>query len=288
MDGRAASTLEARPSIAFASRVAAAPDRRLAAAMSSLVGHLDMLVTELDLTRDDLRAILSFLTDVGDTCSEQRQEWVLLADTLGLSSMVENQTTPRPMGATPNTLPGPFYRADAPARRDGETISLDGRGTSLCFEAHVTDLDGDPVARAQVEIWQANDLGLYENQDPDRQPEFNLRGNFMTDAAGRVTIRTVRPAGYLVPADGPVGLLARRLGLGLRRPAHLHFRITAQGFQTLTTHVFDASDPDIARDPLFAVLPELLTEFRPDRNGPDRNGLSASYRFVLARQRSRT
>jgi len=282
MDGRATSTLEARPALAFASRVAAAPDRRLAAAMSSLVEHLDTMVAELDLTRDDLRAILCFLTEVGDVCSEQRQEWVLLADTLGLSSMVESQAARRPAGATPNTLPGPFYRPDAPARSDGETISLDGRGVALAFNAQVTDLDGDPVERAQVEVWHANDLGLYENQDPDMQPEFNLRGVFTTDSKGCVTIRTVRPAGYTMPADGPVGQLAQRLGLGLRRPAHLHFRIAAPGFQTLTTHVFDASDPDIGRDPLFAVQPELLTDFKPDAGG-----LRANYRFGLARQKTR-
>ncbi|MDF1709065.1 MAG: dioxygenase [Paracoccaceae bacterium] len=282
MDGRGASTLEERPAVAFASRVAGAPDRRLAMALSGLVEHMENLVTTLDLTRDDLRAILAFLTDVGEACSEQRQEWVLLADTLGLSSIVENQVSRRPAGATPNTLPGPFYRADAPARADGDSISFDGRGVPLHFAAEVTDLDGDPVAGARLEVWQANGDGLYENQDPDRQPEFNLRGVFRTDGTGRVSIRSVRPAGYAVPADGPVGQLARRLGLGLRRPAHMHFRITAAGFQTLTTHVFDAADPDIGRDPLFAVHPALLATFVP--NG---DGVRAAYRFVLARARRR-
>ncbi len=282
MEGRAASMLAERSAHAFAARVAAAPDHRLAAALSGLVDHLNLMVRDHDITREDLRAILSFLTDVGEACSEKRQEWVLLADTLGLTSVVEAHAARRPDGATPNTMPGPFYRADAPGRADGESISLDGKGVALTFAARVTDLDGEPVA-AQVEVWQANAEGLYENQDPDRQPEFNLRGRYRTDAAGLVTIRTIRPQGYAVPGDGPVGQLMTRLGINLRRPAHLHFRITAPGFQVLTTHVFDAADPDIARDPLFAVHPALLAEFRPDGAG----GWQTDYRFVLAREKAR-
>ncbi len=280
MDGRG-DEIAAMPAAAFAARVARADDQRLAAGVASLVAQFVRLVSEANVTRDDLRAIIAFLTEVGETCSEQRQEGVLLADTLGLTSAVEAQMAQRPAGATPNTLSGPFYRPDAPARRDGESISLDAKGAPLTLWAEVADLDGNAVPDAQVEVWQANADGLYENQEPDQQPEFNLRGFYRTDAAGRVTIRTVRPAGYPIPADGPVGRLMARLGIALDRPAHIHVRITAPGFQRLTTHVFDAADPAIDRDPLFAVHPTLLTTFEPAPGG----GFETRFRFVLARAR---
>jgi len=281
MDGRADTLAGLPPASAFAARVAQAGDQRLAQGVAALVAQLARLIAEAQLTRDDMRAILAFLTEVGETCSEQRQEWVLLADTLGLTSAVEAQMAQRPAGATPNTLPGPFYRPDAPMRADGESISLDAKGGPLTLRAEVVDLDGQPVPGAQVEVWQANADGLYENQEPDQQPEYNLRGLYRTDAAGRVTIRTVRPAGYPIPADGPVGRLMARLGIALDRPAHIHVRITAPGFQRLTTHVFDASDPAIDRDPLFAVHPALLATFDPAPKG----GFTCAFRFVLARAR---
>ncbi len=282
MDGRGAQLVERQPDRAFRARTGRSPDARLAKVLSVIVDHLGRVVTETGATREDLRRLIGFLTEVGEYTSEQRQEWVLLADTLGLTSMVEAQSVRRPEGATPNTLIGPFYREGAPARADGESISIDGKGEALVFAATVTDLDGQPVAGAAVEVWQANAEGRYENQEPDRQPEFNLRGIYRSGADGAVTLRAVRPGRYGVPADGPVGRLLLALGLGLMRPAHLHFRISAPGFQRLTTHVFDRADPALDRDPLFAVHPALATDFSRGDDGT----LRAAYRFVLARARA--
>jgi protocatechuate 3,4-dioxygenase beta subunit len=286
MDGRGGTHREGqgaeRPAVAFRARMGAARDDRLGSAMAELVEALGGLVERLALTREEMRAVIAFLTEVGEACSDRRQEWVLLADTLGLSSTVEAVAVRRPAGATPNTLAGPFYRADAPSRADGESMSLDGRGEPLEMRLRVTDLDGEPVAGALVEVWQANGDGLYENQEPDLQPEFNLRGRYRSGADGRVTIRSVRPAGYDVPGDGPVGQLIARLGVGLRRPAHVHFRITAAGFQRLTTHLFDAADPAVERDPLFAVHPALLVQMEAAPGG----GWRMEHRFVLARARA--
>jgi hydroxyquinol 1,2-dioxygenase len=131
-------------------------------------------------------------------------------------------------------------------------------------------------------VWQANGDGLYENQEPDLQPEFNLRGRYRSGADGGLMIRSVRPAGYPIPADGPVGRLLTRLGIGLMRPAHVHFRITAAGFQRLTTHVFDGADPALGADPLFAVHPALVADIAPAPAG----GWRMEYRFVLARARA--
>lgn len=282
MDAQTVPTEDLLPAAQLAARLRAARDPRLAAITAALVQGLADLAQRHDMGRDDLRAAIAFLTEIGDACSDQRQEWVLLADALGLSSTLVQRLSERPEGATPETLAGPFYRPGAPRRKSGEAISLDNRGAPLLFIARVTGLDGAPVKGARLEVWQANGEGLFENQAPDLQPEFNLRGCYQTGDSGMVQIRTVRPRGYAIPDDGPVGRLLARLGLPKTRPAHLQFRITATGFQTLTTHVFDRSDPAIGHDPLFAVRPGLLVDFMPDKT----EGLRAEFTFVLAPEAS--
>ena len=278
MDGRAESHIDMAFVRAFPGRTAGAADRRLADALAVLLQALGDIIRLTNASRADLRAVIAFLTEVGEACDEKRQEWVLLADVLGLTSAIEDFNTCRPVGATPNTMPGPFYRPGAPVRGDGDTTSMDGVGARLRLDLQVTDLDGGGVPGALVEVWQANAAGLYENQEPDLQPDFNLRGTYRSGESGRLTIRTVRPAGYAIPDDGPVGRLMARLGLPTHRPAHLHFRISAPGFQTLTTHVFDSNDAAIHSDPLFCVHPALLCDFAPDGAG----GWTAAFRFVLA------
>jgi protocatechuate 3,4-dioxygenase beta subunit len=248
---------------ALALRLSGARDPVMALTVLASVRHLHALVRELRPDPDDLRRALEFLTEVGQASDARRQEWVLLADVLGVSALVEDMAHPVPPGATPQTVAGPFYRADVPQTPQGADLCLDGRGETLSATVTVRALDGSAVAGAAVEAWQANGEGLYENQEPDLQPEFNLRGRFVTDQEGRVRFRSVRPGGYRLPSDGPVGQLFDRLGLAIERPAHLHFRVTAPGFQTLVTHVFDRDDPAIARDAIFGVKPGLVTEFRP-------------------------
>ena len=145
----------------------------------------------------------------------------------------------------------------------------------------VVDLNGTPVQKAVIEVWQANAVGRYENQEPDQQPEFNLRGKLRGDAGGRFQYQTVRPGGYALPCDGPVGRMMAQLGLRLLRPAHLHFRITAPGFDTLTTHVFDRADPAIGFDAIFGVKPELLYDFRPAQQDTEGAELALDVLFVL-------
>lgn len=266
---------------AFRARIARGPAAadpslaRLVAAMMAVADHLQALMDELRPDADDLRALVGFLTDVGYHTDPRRQEWVLLADALGLSAAVEDLNTPRPPGATPNTPAGPFYRADAPEVPLGGSLSLDGRGEAMAVTGRITGLDHAPVAGALVEVWHANAQGLYENQEPDLQPEFNLRGRLTADERGTFAFTTIRPAGYALPGDGPVAALLTRLGLSLDRPAHLHFRVSAPGFQTLTTQIFDRADPAIGRDAVFGVKPELLAEFRmlTSSDGPRRHAL---------------
>lgn len=186
---------------AFARRLGPSREARLGAAVLAIVGRAHDLLAELKPTPAEFRALVDFLTELGHASDARRQEWVLLADVTGLST-------------------------------------------------------------------------LDENQDPDRQPEFNLRGRLRSDAMGRLSFRSVKPRGYALPEDGPVGRLMSALGLRLERPAHIHFKVTAPGFRTLVTHVFDRNDPAIRRDALFGVRPELLAEFcRLPPGGPARHAL---------------
>ena len=193
--------------------------------------------------------------------ADESSQWILLADALGLSTAIETVVSRRPKGATPNTILGPFFRENAPNKKSGDTISVDGIGDPLSIALRIIDLDGLPVAGAQVDVWQANGLGRFENQEPDNQPDMNLRGRFASDATGHVLIRTMRPGSYVLPDSGPVADLLTSLGLGLRRPAHIQFRVRAPGFMTLTTHVFDSGDPVVDADPLFCVQPDLMADF---------------------------
>jgi hydroxyquinol 1,2-dioxygenase len=275
MDGQSLPQDPTAPDAALRARLALAPDGRLAGAVVCIAAHLAEAARDLRASPADLRAVLSFLTEVGEATTEHRQEWVLLADVLGLTSLVAGAATE---GGTPGTLPGPFYRANAPLYQDCDSICLDGQGVPMTLHWQVTGPGGQPVAGALVEVWQANGDGIYENQAPDLQPEWNLRGRFSSGADGRLTVQTVRPGGYAIPSDGPVGALMARLGLSARRPAHVHARITAPGFHSLTTHVFDQNDPAIAADPLFAVHPDLMAAFVPDGQG----GFLCGFTFVLA------
>lgn len=266
-------------------RLARAGDKQLAHVLTAVVGHLHRLVLEIRPTASQWREAVEFLTEVGHASDERRQEWVLLSDLLGVTALIEEINSQRPQGATPNTPRGPFYRADAPHLPLGANICLDGKGEPLEVRARVLDLDGNPVSGATVETWQANPQGFYENQQPDHQPEFNLRGVFRTDTQGVFHYRSVKPAGYKVPDDGPVGQMLGRLGYPLHRPAHLHFVVKAKGFETLTTHIFDKADPGLFDDAVFGVRPELVAEFRCLTEEPGRRGWSLAYDFVMARDR---
>lgn len=252
---------EATSAEAFASRFAETDDAT-ARLLSVAVGHVHALIKEFRPTQEQWRKVIDFLTEVGHASDERRQEWVLFSDLIGASALVEEINSRRPVGATPNTIRGPFFRSDTPERPPGSSISLDGAGEPLQVEGSVQDLDGLPIPTAEIITWQANAEGYYENQQPDLQPEFNLRGVFRADRDGKFHYRTIRPAGYGVPVDGPVGRLFARAGYPLHRPAHLHFLVRAPGFETITTHIYDAADPRLGEDALFGVRPELVCPFQ--------------------------
>ncbi len=242
------------------------------------VCSLHSIMRELKVGETEFRALIAFLTEVGHASDERRQEWVLLADVLGFSALVRELNETACPGVTPSTLAGPFFRPDAPLLAAGADICLDGRGDRLDVTGRVSDATGKPVPGALVEVWHANGEGLFENQEPDQQPEFNLRGKFIADDGGRFEFRSIKPKGYRLPQDGPVGQLLNALGYSMARPAHLSFRVTAAGYRPLVTEFFDADDPGIGDDALFNAKPELLAKFRPGKKG----GWSTEIAIVIA------
>jgi protocatechuate 3,4-dioxygenase beta subunit len=240
------------------------PDRRLRELLRALIGHLHALAAETGLTPQEWLAALEFLTATGQKCDRERQEFILLSDVLGLSSLVDLVNAAE--DATESTVLGPFYVPGAPARAMGDQIGRPQDGDPALVRGRVADPAGAPLAGATLDVWQAAGNGLYDTQDP-RQPRFNLRGVFTTGADGAYHFRTVRPVSYPVPTDGPVGDLLRAAGRHNWRAAHLHAIVSAPGCRPVTTHVFDAHNPYLDSDTVFGVKDSLVREFRPA--GPD-------------------
>jgi catechol 1,2-dioxygenase len=247
----------------------ATPDPRLKHILDAAIRHLHAFALEVDLTPSELEYGLDFLVRIGQSSGPKKHEGILMADLLGLATLVQLRGARHALeaGGTEPALIGPFWRANQPVRRNGECITSDDTpGPRLTVTGRVTSLDGSPIAGARVETWQASPKGLYENQD-DAQPRMNLRGRFETDDQGRFSFVSVRPAGYPVPTDGPGGELLRAQGRSHMRPAHLHFLVVAPGHQVLATQFFDAEDPHAHDDAVFGVVGSLLRTFEPDGEG---------------------
>ncbi|MEO1732641.1 MAG: 6-chlorohydroxyquinol-1,2-dioxygenase, partial [Pseudomonadota bacterium] len=182
---------------------------------------------------------------------------------LGVSMLVDAINSRRPTGASENTVLGPFHIDGTPDLEMGDNICLDQKGEPMFVHGRILDTEGNPIEGASIDVWQANDEGFYDVQQQGIQPEFNLRGKFKTGADGRYWFRAVRPKHYSIPDDGPVGDLLRGLARHPFRPAHLHYIVAKEGFDTLTTHIFDPDDKYIHSDAVFGVKESLLAEFKP-------------------------
>jgi hydroxyquinol 1,2-dioxygenase len=236
-------------------------DPRLAEVMSALVRHLHDFAKEVHLTQAEWELAIDFLTRTGQMCSDQRQEFILLSDTLGFSMLVDAINNRRPAGATENTVFGPFHVDGVPTMAMGTNISLDGKGEACLFEGRVLDLAGAPIAGARVDVWSDNAEGFYDVQQPGIQPEGNNRGVFVTGADGRYSFVGIKPVCYPIPDDGPVGQMLGALGRHPYRPAHMHYLITAPGFQKLVTHTFVGGDSYLSSDAVFGVKASLIALF---------------------------
>ncbi|MBN9036778.1 MAG: intradiol ring-cleavage dioxygenase [Rhizobiales bacterium] len=243
-------------------RNADARNERLKFAMEVITRKLHEAVKEIEPTQDEWFEAIMFLTRTGHLCTEWRQEFILLSDVLGVSMLVDAINNRKPSGASESTVLGPFHVADAPELPMGANICLDHKGEDMVISGRVLDTRGRPLADAVLDVWQANDEGFYDVQQKGIQPDFNLRGVFRTGPDGRYWFRAVKPKYYPIPDDGTVGKLLGALGRHPYRPAHLHYIIRADGFETLTTHIFDPDDPYINSDAVFGVKESLLAEFR--------------------------
>ncbi|MDQ2815954.1 MAG: intradiol ring-cleavage dioxygenase [Actinomycetota bacterium] len=235
-------------------------DPRLRELLDSLVRHLHAFVRETEPTIAEWERAVEFLTATGQKCDDERQEFILLSDLLGISMLVETINN-RTGGATESTVLGPFHVVTSPRRELGETIDFVGTGTPCIVRGRVLSADGSPLPGAELDVWQANDQGFYDVQQPDVQPRANGRGLFTADKAGSFWFRTIVPSHYPIPTDGPAGILLNATGRHPFRPAHIHFIVTAPGYRTLTTHIFVAGSPYIESDAVFAVKKSLIKEF---------------------------
>jgi hydroxyquinol 1,2-dioxygenase len=240
---------------------------RLASVMGSLVKHLHAFAKEVELTQEEWEIGIDFLTKTGQICTEERQEFILLSDTLGFSMLVDAINNRRPEGATENTVFGPFHVEGAPEREMGANISLDGKGESCLYEGRVIDLGGNPIARAKIDVWSDNAEGFYDVQQPDIQPRWNNRGIFTTGEDGAYRFIGIKPVSYPIPDDGPVGQLLAHLGRHPYRPAHMHYLVAAPGYQKVVTHTFVGDDPYLASDTVFGVKETLIAPFERASDG---------------------
>jgi protocatechuate 3,4-dioxygenase beta subunit len=255
-------------------------DPRLREVMTCLVKHLHAFAKEINLTQQEWDYGIDFLTRTGQICSDERQEFILLSDTLGLSMLVDAINNRRPSGATENTVLGPFHVKGAPARSMGDIISLDGKGESCLFEGRVIDLQGNPIEGARIDVWSDNADGFYDVQQPGVQPKWNNRGIFTTGADGRYSFIGIKPVSYPIPNDGPVGQMLDQLGRHPYRPAHMHYIVSAEGFQKLVTHTFVGDDQYLSSDAVFGVKTTLTAPFERLKNAPTL--WRSPFDFVLA------
>ncbi|MBZ9653455.1 intradiol ring-cleavage dioxygenase [Phyllobacterium lublinensis] len=264
---------------------------RLREVMSSLVIHLHQAIKEVEPTHEEWKQAIQFLTDVGHICTDWRQEFILLSDILGVSTLVDSINNRRPTGATENTILGPFYVPNAPRYANGANICLDGKGEPLVVSGRVLNTAGEPIPGATIDVWQTNDDGFYDVQQKGVQPDWNLRGVFTADADGKYWYRSAKPHFYPIPDDGPVGKLLGVLGRHPNRAAHIHYIVTAPGYAPIVTHVFTPDCPYLDEDAVFGVKHSLIADFQKmeDENRAESLEFSCpfwslNWDFVLASQ----
>src|SRR5882724_5973137 len=268
--------------------MAQTPDDRLREIAAAFIRHIHAFAREVKLTEDEYDIGIDFLNRIGQATSDRHNEGILFADAIGLSTLVcllNNGNA----GATEtaSALLGPFWRANSPRTQNGASIVRSAtHGPELFAECAVVDVTGKPLAGVDIDVWQSSPVGLYENQD-DTQADMNLRGRFTTDASGRFSFRSVKPAGYPVPTDGPVGEMLRAQNRHPFRPAHMHFLGFKGGYKTLITQVFVDDDEHLESDVVFGVTRALVGDYRRHDHGePPAAGVrtpwyTLNYRFVM-------
>ncbi|MFG1924583.1 maleylacetate reductase and hydroxyquinol 1,2-dioxygenase domain-containing protein [Cryptosporangium sp. NPDC048952] len=256
------------------------PDPRLRQLITDLVRRLHTFAEHHDLTQDEWQYAIDFLTRTGEITSPTRQEFILLSDTLGISSMVDLLTNSRTTETTPSAVLGPFYVPGPPAVTQGADISGDLPGTPLLVDVRIEGVNGEPVADAAVDVWQSNEDGFYDLQLPDLDGPV-LRGRLTSDSDGRVRFWTILPSEYPVPVDGPVGQMLEATGRHPYRAPHLHFLINAPGHKQLITQLFVRGGAYLDSDTVFGVKDDLVVDFAPGEGPPpDGRAVDGEWRLL--------
>jgi hydroxyquinol 1,2-dioxygenase len=256
------------------------PDR-LAELMTALVRHLHDFAREVELTEDEWMAAIQWLTATGQLSDEKRQEFILASDVLGLSMLVVQQNHRFDPSATPATVLGPFHIDGSPPQPFGHDMSDGLPGQPLYVTGTVKDLSDAPVAGAVLDVWQADDEGLYESQIPEID-EARLRAKYTTREDGSYCLRTVAPRAYSVPMDGPVGDLIKRTEISHYRPAHVHFLLNVEGYEPLITHLFREGSEYLENDVVFGTKDALVVTFEEHAPGPTPAGDESAEPFLVA------
>ena len=257
------------------------PDARLKEIMTSLVQHLHAFAREVKLTEEEWFKGIDFITRCGHITDDRRQEFILLSDVLGLSMLTVAMNNEKPAACTEATVFGPFHVDGAPEYALGTDISNGASGTPCTVRGTVRGLDGKPVANAMLDVWQSDENGLYDVQKPELN-EAQARGIVHTDSEGRYSFDSILAVPYPIPHDGPVGQMLEATGRHPWRPAHLHFLIKAEGYETLITHIFRKNSTYIDSDAVFAVRSSLVTDWVEQPDGT----FLVEYDVVLNPQKS--
>ena len=233
-------------------------DPRLREIMESLARHLHAFAIETKLTHDEWTAGVETLRQAGRITTPERDEFVLLSDVLGMSSLVDMINSGD--GGTSSSVLGPFHVSNSPPTALGADLKGKHEGEMVLVTGRVLDTQGNPIAGATLDVWQTAPNGLYSSQDPD-QDIYDFHALFTSDTEGNYHFTTAKPVEYTVPTDGPVGDLLKATGRHPWRPSHLHYIIKAEGFKTLVTEVFPADDPYLDQDTVFGVREDLVMKY---------------------------
>jgi hydroxyquinol 1,2-dioxygenase len=266
---------------AVLARMEQCDDPRFRRVMTSLVTHLHDFVREVKLSEAEWFAAIQFLTDVGKTCTDKRQECILLSDTLGVSILVITMNHPASGGTTDSTVLGPYYWEGAPEMPAGANLAVDVKGEPAFYTGRVLSSDGGPIAGAVLDIWSGDGEGTYDMQ-MEGEVGMKARGRIRTDAQGVYRFRSIKPNFYPVPTDGPVGRMLNKMGRHPMRPGHIHMIVSAPGHHAITTHLFAAGSQYIDSDAVFGVKESLVTPFakHPAGTAPDGTKMDVPYYTV--------
>ena len=275
---------------AVLARMDQSPDPRFRQVMGSLVTHLHDFVREVKLTEAEWITAIQFLTDTGKTCTDKRQEFILLSDTLGISILVITINHPATGGTTDSTVLGPYYWEGAPELPLGANLAEGVKGEPAFYSGKVLDDSGRPIAGAVLDVWSGDGEGTYDMQMDD-DVGMKARGRIRTDTQGNYSFRSIKPNYYPVPSDGPVGRMLEKMGRHAMRPGHIHMIVSAAGHHPVTTHLFAAGSEYLDSDAVFGVKESLVTAFARHDPGVAPDGTkvavpyyTVNYDFRLRRQ----